>query len=81
MDLPDPEMELGSPALQADSLPTELSGSRNLYINNLQKGLQMGGRRYALRTSSLTSRPTMPERESTHGPMIIESTIVFHLVA
>ena len=25
-DLPDPEIELGSPALQADSLPTELSG-------------------------------------------------------
>ena len=26
MDLPDPGIELGSPALQADSLPTELSG-------------------------------------------------------
>ena len=25
-DLPDPGIELGSPALQADSLPTELSG-------------------------------------------------------
>ena len=26
MDLPDPGIELGSPALQEDSLPTELSG-------------------------------------------------------
>ena len=26
MDCPDPGVELGSPALQADSLPTELSG-------------------------------------------------------
>ena len=26
MDLPDPGIELGSPALQMDSLPTELSG-------------------------------------------------------
>ena len=26
VDLPDPGIELGSPALQADSLPTELSG-------------------------------------------------------
>ena len=26
-DLPDPRIEPGSPALQADSLPTELSGS------------------------------------------------------
>ena len=25
-DLPDPRIELGSPALQVDSLPTELSG-------------------------------------------------------
>ena len=30
-DLPDPRMELGSPALQADSLPTELSGKPLLY--------------------------------------------------
>ena len=28
-DLPDPGMELGSPALQADSLPAELSGKPN----------------------------------------------------
>ena len=26
MDIPDPGIELGSPALQADSLPTELPG-------------------------------------------------------
>ena len=31
MDLPDPGIELGSPALQADSLPTELSG---MHINS-----------------------------------------------
>ena len=29
-DLPDPQIELRSPALQADSLPTELSGTANL---------------------------------------------------
>ena len=28
--LPDPGIELESPALQADSLPTELSGKQNL---------------------------------------------------
>ena len=27
MDIPDPGIELGSPALQADSLPAELSGN------------------------------------------------------
>ena len=31
-DLPDPEIELGSPALQADSLPTELSGKPSVGI-------------------------------------------------
>ena len=31
MDLPDPGIEPGSPALQADSLPTELSGKPELY--------------------------------------------------
>ena len=30
MDLPDPGTELGSPALQVDSLPTELSGKSML---------------------------------------------------
>ena len=29
MNFPDPEIELGSPALQVDSLPTELSGKPN----------------------------------------------------
>ena len=31
-DLPDPEIELGSPTLQADSLPTELSGKPSVGI-------------------------------------------------
>ena len=30
-DLPDPGIKPGSPALQADSLPTELSGKTNAY--------------------------------------------------
>ena len=30
-DLPDPGIEPGSPALQADSLPTELLGKTNTY--------------------------------------------------
>ena len=33
-DLPDPEIEAGSPALQADSLPTELQGKALLLIIN-----------------------------------------------
>ena len=33
-DLPDPEIELGSPALQADSLPTELRGKPNITCYN-----------------------------------------------
>ena len=32
-DLPDPGIEPGSPALQADSLPTELSGKPYLTLN------------------------------------------------
>ena len=32
MDLPGPGIELGSPALQADCLSTELSGKPNTYI-------------------------------------------------
>ena len=32
-DLPDPGNELGSPALQADSLPTELPGMLTLAFN------------------------------------------------
>ena len=31
-DLPDPGIELGSPALQADALPSEPAGKANLYI-------------------------------------------------
>ena len=31
-DLPDPGIEPGSPALQADSLPTKLSGNICIYI-------------------------------------------------
>ena len=31
-DLPDPGIELGSPALQADSLLTELSGKPHYYM-------------------------------------------------
>ena len=36
-DLSDPGIELGSSALQADSLPTELSGYINAYIWNLER--------------------------------------------
>ena len=32
MDLHDPGIELGSPALQADSLPAELSGKPNQWV-------------------------------------------------
>ena len=40
-DLPDPGIELGSPALQADSLPTELSGKKTIkeMILNREKNL------------------------------------------
>ena len=37
MDLPDPEIKPGSPALQADSLPTELSGKPIDYYNSLKE--------------------------------------------
>ena len=33
MDLPDPGIKLGPPALQADSLPTELSGNIRCSVN------------------------------------------------
>ena len=35
--IPNPGIESGSPALQADSLPTELSGYTNAYIWNLER--------------------------------------------
>ena len=38
MDLPNPEIELGSPALKADSLPTELSGKPKNPLNVLFSG-------------------------------------------
>ena len=43
MDVPDPGIEPGSPALQADSLPTELSGKplyivRRNYVRELANG-------------------------------------------
>ena len=34
VDLPDPGIESGSPALQVDSLPTELSGKPQFMLNN-----------------------------------------------
>ena len=34
MDLLDPGIELGSPALQVDSLPTELSGKPKIFLEN-----------------------------------------------
>ena len=37
MDLPDPGIEPGSPVLQADSLPTELSGKLKKQIKPLYK--------------------------------------------
>ena len=39
-DLPDPGLEPRSPATQADSLPTELSGKPKLNTKNLDKGLK-----------------------------------------
>ena len=41
MDLPDPGVELGSPALQADSLPTELSGKPPATLEELQENILM----------------------------------------
>ena len=38
-DLPNPEIEPGSPALQADSLPTELQGKRVDTIKSAYSGL------------------------------------------
>ena len=37
MDLPDPGIELGPPALQADSLPTELSGKVKVKVKSLSR--------------------------------------------
>ena len=41
MDLPDPGIDLGFPALQEDSLPTELSGKPNIYKSLGLKNLGM----------------------------------------
>ena len=39
-DLPDPGLEPRPPALQADSLPTDLSGKPKIKTKNLDKGLK-----------------------------------------
>ena len=39
MDLPDPGIELGSPALQVDSLTTELSEKPLSLLQNLKNGI------------------------------------------
>ena len=41
MDLPDPEIEPGSPVLQADSLPTELSGKPLYQLSLCNKSSQI----------------------------------------
>ena len=41
VNLPDPGIELGSPALQADSLPTELSGKPQEKLGEHQKSNKM----------------------------------------
>ena len=41
MDLSDPGIEPGSPALQADSLPTELSGKPHKWHNVIKKRLRI----------------------------------------
>ena len=53
-DLPNPEVEHGSPAVQADSLPTELQGKCFLfffgwggYIMNKSIGLSLSGSKIA----------------------------------
>ena len=50
-DLPNPGIEPGSPALQADSLPSELQGSRGWYGPT---GELVGGRGRGRRKASLT---------------------------
>ena len=39
MDLPNPGIELGSPALQVDSLPTELSGKLTIKSEIRKRGI------------------------------------------
>ena len=54
MDLPDPGIEPGSPALQADSLPTELSGKQiaDLSFGGLPRwGISVSRHRRELGTS------------------------------
>ena len=41
VDLLDPGMELGSPALQADSLPTEISGMILYLVNQIFSGQKL----------------------------------------
>ena len=46
-DLPDPEIKLGSPALKADSLPSEVSGKpKYLYIRALKNILKIWWKNY-----------------------------------
>ena len=57
-DLPDPELELGSPALQADSLPLSHQGSPGLPIKTLLWLLPTPVR--STRCSSSASWPALP---------------------
>ena len=60
MDLPDPGMNMGSPALQASSLPTELSG----------KHLKTEGRKMIDREESEEEGESLPGSEKSPGPEV-----------
>ena len=61
-DLPDPGVEPGSPALQADSFPTELQWVAGGLINGQVHPLRAGGRQRA-------PRP-LEEQEGMAGPIL-----------
>ena len=44
-DLPDPGIEPGSPALQEESLPTELRGKQNVWVWNRVAGVERKGQK------------------------------------
>ena len=77
-DLPNPEIELGSPGLQADSLPTEPPGKPNsiisLMINSisrpspLSRGWRLWDGKFKISNQALVFLITSPHLEAIKSP-------------
>ena len=79
MDLPDPGIELGSPALQADSLPAELSEKPHLVPTNFTPGRSLGLSYQVTPKSFLRASSQALERHSPFTCPWFQASVHVHL--